>query len=103
MRHRQQQQPQQQPNFGDSGRFDLANFSSNGVNLLGNTAPGVNQTIGGTMMSLMGSQPGGMGGLHRRTPSGNTMPQGGGMGNVSYEVLQSFMQRNADGSGGPSQ
>jgi mediator of RNA polymerase II transcription subunit 25 len=114
-RHQQQQQqqfqPQQQsqqqlnynlgaPNFGDSGRFDPTNFPPNGMNPLGSPAPGVNQTIGGPMMSMIGSQPGGMGGLHRRTPSGNAMPQAGGMSNVSYEVLQSFMQRNADGSGG---
>jgi len=47
------------------------------------------------MTSMIGSQQ--VDGLHRRTPTGNAMPQAGGMSNVSYEVLQSFMQRNADG------
>jgi len=68
------------------------------MNLLGGPAPGVNQTTGGPMTSTIGSQQ--VDGLHRRTPTGNAMPQAGGMSNVSYEVLQSFMQRNADGSGG---
>jgi mediator of RNA polymerase II transcription subunit 25 len=103
---RQPQQPQQPnynlntPNLGDSNRFDAANFQQNFLNLLGNHAPGVNPAIDGTMMSTMGSQTqGGMGGLHLRTPSGNPIPQSGGLGGVSYEVLQSFMQRNVDGSG----
>jgi mediator of RNA polymerase II transcription subunit 25 len=93
-----QQQPQQPhynlgpPNFGDSGRFDPANFQGTSMNLLGNPPP----ASGGALLSMMGSQPGGMGGLHRRTPSGNAMSQAG----VSYEMLQSFMQRNPDGSGG---
>jgi len=94
-----QQQPQQPnfnlnpPNFGDPANFPP-------MNMLGNSPPGGNQTIGGAM-SMMG-QPGGTGGLHRRTPSGNAMPQA--VTGLSYEVLQSFMQRNADGSGpmGPS-
>src|ERR1700691_981493 len=67
-RHQQQQQqqfqPQQQsqqqlnynlgaPNFGDSGRFDPTNFPPNGMNPLGSPTPGVNQTIGGPMMSMI--------------------------------------------------
>jgi mediator of RNA polymerase II transcription subunit 25 len=107
----QPQQPQQPPNynlgqptFGDSGRFHptnfQGNFTANGMNLLGNTPPGVNPIMNGAMVSMAGSQQGGMGGLHRRTPSGNAMPQAGGMSGVSYEILQSFMQRNGDGSGG---
>jgi hypothetical protein len=94
----QHQQQSQQPNFNlNLPNFgDPANFPP--MNMLGNSPPGGNQTIGGTMMSMMG-QPGG---LHRRTPSGNAMPQA--VTGLSYEVLQSFMQRNADGSGpmGPS-
>jgi hypothetical protein len=101
----QSQQPQQppnynpgQPNFGDSGRFDTTNLQGNftAMNLLGNTQPGLNLNMNG-MMSMMASQQGGMGEMHRRTPSGSAMPQAGG---VSYEMLQSFMQRNGDGSGG---
>lgn len=90
-------------NFGAAPSFNPANFQTdlqaNGMmNLLGTPLPGANTNMGGPMMSMMGQQPNGMG-LHRRTPSGNPMPQAGGMGNVSYEMLQSFMQRNADGSG----
>jgi hypothetical protein len=65
------------------------------MNSVGNPPP----ASGGAMMSMAGSQPGGVSGLHRRSPSGNAMPQAGGM-SLSYEMLQSFMQRNADGSGG---
>jgi hypothetical protein len=104
----QPQQPQQppnynlgQPNFGDSGRFDTTNLQGNftAMNLLGNTQPGLNFNMNG-MMSMMASQQGGMGEMHRRTPSGSAMPQAGGTSAVSYEMLQSFMQRNGDGSGG---
>lgn len=97
--HQSAQQPNYNlgaPDFGDSGRFDPANFQSpNGMDLLSNSTPGVNLTMNG---SMIGSQPTGLGGHHRRTPSGNSMSQAS---NLSYEVLQSFIQRNADGSGGP--
>jgi len=55
--------------------------------------------VGGSTMPAMGLQPVSLGGgLHRHTPSDNSVVQVGG--GVSYEMLQSFMQRNADGSGG---
>jgi hypothetical protein len=80
----QPQQPQQspnynlgQPNFGDSGRFDLQG-SLTAMNLLGNTQPGLNSNMNG-MMSMMASQQGGMGEMHHRTPGDSAMPQAGGV------------------------
>ena len=54
-------------------------------------------------MGMPGSQQPGMGGpqgMHRRTPSGNVPGGGPGVGGLSYEMLQSFMQRSQDGGGG---
>lgn len=42
--------------------------------------------------------PGGM--MHRRTPSAGSMSGISGVPGVSYEMMQSFMQRNQEGGGG---
>lgn len=89
------------PNFGDGGQFNPANFqgniqTGNFMSMLGNSPPGTNTNM--AMMSMMGAQPG-VGGLHHRTSSGNTVPQTGAMTNVSAEMLQSFMQRSGAGMG----
>lgn len=104
-----QQQQQQQQTAPQPGSFANAmpmnggpypapsNFSpqiaNNMMNLMGST------TIGGAHMMNLADTQAGM--LHRRTPSGNQVPQAGGVGGVGYDIMQSFMQRNADGSGGP--
>ena len=113
-RQKQQERHQQQQssiydlgglnlNLRDSGPF--GNFKTNNnvqsINLFGGSSQGGSASMGGLIMPPMGLQPDSMGGgLHRRTPSGNPIPQADGMGNVSPEMLQSFMQRNVDGSGG---
>ncbi|KAF7978845.1 hypothetical protein HWV62_44653 [Athelia sp. TMB] len=91
----QPQGPTQQGNFGipaaNASTFSgQPNFppqaGHNMMNLMG--ASGMSNA---QMMSMMAAQPGLP---HRRTPSGNPVTQP-----VGYDILQSFMQRNADGSG----
>jgi len=102
VRQRQQQQSGVRP-FVPAANFQ-GNFPTNGMqsmNFFGSSSQGGNAGMGGSLIPALGSQPSSIGGgLHRRTPSGNPIPQVDGVGNVSYEMLQSFMQRNADGSGG---
>ncbi|KAI0667911.1 hypothetical protein C8Q78DRAFT_303917 [Trametes maxima] len=54
-------------------------------------------TMGGAGMG-MGGMPQGPQGMHRRTPSAGT--QGGVPAGLSYEMLQSFMQRSQEGGAG---
>ncbi|KAH9941346.1 hypothetical protein B0H21DRAFT_893420 [Amylocystis lapponica] len=78
----QKQQPQQNPmggmNIGDG---------------MGTNNTNINTGLG--QMSTMSMPPGGM---HQRTPSGGNVT---GIPGLSMEMLQSFMQRNQQGGGGP--
>ncbi|KZT21982.1 hypothetical protein NEOLEDRAFT_1244149 [Neolentinus lepideus HHB14362 ss-1] len=70
----------------------------------GNPNMGMSQGMGPNMNMGMGmgqnfSLPGGIAPQHQRQPSGNGGFPQGGMGNVSLEMIQSFMQRNAEGGG----
>lgn len=110
---RQKQQQQQQQlghynlgglNVGDSGHFAAApafqeQFQTNGMQLdVFGTSQSGSAAVSGSTMPVMGSQSVSLGGgLHRATPSDNSITQAG---SVSREMLHSFMQRNADGSGG---
>lgn len=102
-----QQQSQQQQAFQPQTATQAGNFTApantgvfpgqatfptqathNMMNLMGGS-----NTANAQMMNMMGAQPSMP---HRRTPSGNPVPQAA----IGYDVMQSFLQRNADGSGG---
>ncbi|KAI0788312.1 hypothetical protein C8Q74DRAFT_1437248 [Fomes fomentarius] len=72
---------------GNLGNMDTGGMGSMGVNF-GMGAPPQQQ-----QQQHQQQQQGVMPGMHRRTPSGHMA--------VNHEMLQSFMQRNQDGSGGP--
>ncbi|KAI0656488.1 hypothetical protein C8Q70DRAFT_337759 [Cubamyces menziesii] len=62
---------------------------------MGMGVPGMNMGMGMGMNMNMGGQ-----GMHRRTPSAGSQA-GLGQANLSYDVLQSFIQRNQEGGAGP--
>jgi len=112
-RQQQLQQQQHQPGLYDPGSLNVRDpghlasaanlqdqFQMNSMQSMDafGTSHSSSMGVGGSTMPAMGLQPVNLGGgLHRRTPSDNSIMQ---MSGVSYEMLQSFMQRNADGSGG---
>ncbi|KAI0327020.1 hypothetical protein GY45DRAFT_1309435 [Cubamyces sp. BRFM 1775] len=67
-----------------------------GMNMgMGMGVPGMNMGLGMGMGMNMGGQ-----GMHRRTPSAGSQASLG-QANLSFDVLQSFIQRNQEGGAGP--
>lgn len=111
LRQQQLLQHQHQPGLYDQGGLNVpghfvppANlqdkFQTNSIHSMDvfGTSQSGSSGVGASIMPVMGPQSVSLGGgLHRRTPSDNSLMQAS---SVSIEMLQSFMQRNADGSGG---
>jgi hypothetical protein len=101
--HAQQNQHQQQPDLGNNGGDGGGGGGGGGTNPFGGNVPGpVLGNYGGmNMMNTMGMAQGQapsaamMGGGLPRSVSGGMMRNA----DVSYEMMQSFMQRNQGGNG----